>query len=175
MEENTNTMTPEYQERLKMKREGVRQQFESLVRYYLDEIEAQEHYDALEDYEIEGILIGGYDVYLDCNTDAELQTCCDTIASAVVSGDLKTELENEYLETLQARIHYYKATIRATQEFEVWIKAGDGYHAEDIASRLTYHDLDDYIDSWNMDYDVRDICEVQICGVSDDECFTDEN
>lgn len=67
---------------------------------------------------------------------------------------------NRYCEILAARNKYYRVTIRATQEFEIYVRATDDYEAEQIAGDLGYHNLSEYVEPVDCDYEVCECYEV---------------
>ena len=75
----------------------------------------------------------------------------------LVSGRLSSVLEEKVNEVVNARARYYTVQIRATQEFDIVVKATSADEAEDYADHLDYTDLSDYLSDYDHEFEVLNV------------------
>ena len=89
--------------------------------------------------------------------------------SDIITGVMFDAVKHEVQEAVDRRKKFYVVTIRATQEFDIVVKAQSAEEAEEYASNLDYHDLSDYLDDYDHEFEVidTDTRGVNIIGTDD--------
>jgi len=85
--------------------------------------------------------------------DNENQTFRDFIRD-LVNGCFWQATDEEIEDILKGRYKYYCVTVRATQEFDVCVKAASAEDAEAYVNDLDYSDLADYLYDQDHDFEV---------------------
>ena len=81
----------------------------------------------------------------------------DDFIADLVSGKLYATLEEKVNEVVNARAKYYTVRIRATQDFDIVVKATSADEAEDYADRLDYTDLSDYLADYDHEFETLEV------------------
>lgn len=89
----------------------------------------------------------------------------------LVAGKVKTTVSEEIDSVIAARAKFYRVTMRATQEFDIWVKATDQWEAKDYASELSYHDLSDYLEDYDHEFEPIDVDPREHDSVGFDDFF----
>ena len=85
------------------------------------------------------------------------ETSSDEFIRSLASGDLYSRIGESVREAVEARAKYYTVRIRATQEFDIVVKATSADEAEDYADRLDYTDLSDYLSDYDHEFETLEV------------------
>lgn len=111
----------------------------AVIREYLES-----HDLSLSDAEIQGII--------DNSPYAEDQNTFDQFLSDIVSGALWDKLTDAADDVMQNRTLYYKVIVRATQDFDLYVKAKSAKEAEEYINDSGYQVLSEFPKVYDTKY-----------------------
>ena len=134
---------------------------QDIIRQYISR--AQEILDVELDFSEEEEVLEG-------NPFPEHQTKEEFIAD-IISGALLTSVKQSVQDVVRNRKEFFEVTIKATQEFSIWVKASDAHEAEEYAENLEYHELADYLNDYDHDFEVSEVSSTGVDDIGSDDFF----
>lgn len=95
----------------------------------------------------------------------------DEFVESLVTGQIETATQAEIKAVIDDRAKFYRVTMRATQEFDIWVKAVDQWSAEEYASELGYHELSDYLEDYNTEFEPVGVDPVEHDSTGNEDYF----